>query len=77
MFSGRNQVQRVDGACCIFSPRADRVFSGWPFCIWLTFFLYLAAVSQCLLLNATYGWSLSKGVVSTWSGASFAAVIIA
>jgi len=36
--------------------------SGWPFSRWRAFFLHLDGVSQCSLLDATYGLSFSKGL---------------
>lgn len=38
-----------------FSPR-------WTFCVWPAFFIHLDGVSQCSLLDATYGLSFSKGL---------------
>lgn len=63
MFSGRNQVPSVDGAQSIFSLSLPSEFSpGWSFSVWLAFFLHLDGVSQCSLLDATYGLSFSKGL---------------
>lgn len=47
----------------VFSLSALSEFSpGRPFFLWLTFFLHLDGVSQCSLLDATYGLSFSKGL---------------
>lgn len=47
----------------VFSLSSLSEFSpGWPFSLWLAFFLHLDGVSQCSLLDATYGLSFSKGL---------------
>ncbi len=47
----------------VFSlPLLSEFSPGWPFSLWLAFFLHLDGVSQCSLLDATYGLSFSKGL---------------